>query len=348
MSEANLAPAQVGQRIAEFLTGKWQAQVEVTAVEKIFGGASRETFRINARSGGVDHGLIVRRDPPSSLIDTERKLEYGAYKAVYGTSVPVPEPLFLEDDPAWLGQPFSVMAEIAGCQTDVSSLDDSTRESIGKQKWQILGQLAAMDPLALGFGTITEVPELADCAGRELDYWAGVIEADEIHPQPIARAAIRWLKAHMPPPAQKLAVVHGDYRSGNFLFSPNEGIKGVLDWEMCHLGDPLEDLAWSLDPLWSWGAPGLAGRLLPHQEAIRVWEASSGLRCDPATFAWWRVFASVKGLAIWISSSEDFQNGASKEAILAYAGWVMTERQNRILLDYLSPLSTREFGGPIR
>ena len=54
-------------------------------------------------------------------------------------------------------------------------------------------------------------------------------------------------------------------------------------------------------------------------------------------FRWWQVFASLKGLAIWISSSEDFANGSTKEPILAIAGWMMTDRQNRILVDRLRP-----------
>ena len=346
MKSGSLTPAEVAEGASAFLKAQWHEDVTVEHVEKIFGGASRETFRLKLRAGDEQRGVIVRRDPPSSLIDTERKLEYGAYKAVYGTSVPVPEPLFLEDDPQWLGQPFSIMAEIENAITDVSMLDDAGRRMIGEQKWRILGALAAMEPLSLGFDEFTRVPAVDECASRELDYWAGVIEQDELHPQPIARAAIRWLRRNMPPAAQKLSIVHGDYRTGNFLFSADEGIKGILDWEMCHLGDPLEDLAWSLDPLWSWGQPGLAGQLLPHDEAIAIWEKASGLECDPVVFRWWRIFVAVKAVAIWISSSEDFHRGASKEAILAYAGWVMTDRQNRILLDYLSPHSRHEFGGP--
>ncbi|MBD3649044.1 MAG: phosphotransferase family protein, partial [Pseudomonadales bacterium] len=189
------------------------------------------------------------------------------------------------------------------------------------------------------------VPSLDDSAARELAYWEKVIDDDEIHPQPVARAAIRWLKANMPPPAQKLAVVHGDFRSGNFLYDGQGDIKGILDWEMCHLGDPLEDLAWSLDPLWNWGQPDLAGRLLPVDDAIAIWEEASGLKVDRQVFQWWRIFASIKGLAIWVSSSEDFHNGESKETILAMAGWVMGDRENQILLDYLSPHSTNEFRG---
>lgn len=342
------ALAAIAARVGEYLGSKWRSgPVEVTHIEQVFGGASRETFRLKAKSGADTVGLILRRDPPTSLIDTERRLEFGAYKAIFPTDIPVPEPLFLEEDPVWLDQPFSIMAEIQGARSDVASLNPAQRNAIGEEKWTLLGKLAAKDPIALGFAEFMPVPGVATAAMRELEYWSGVIRDDQIHPQPIAEAAIRWLMANPPPPAQKICVVHGDYRSGNFLFVPDEGIKGILDWEMCHLGDPLEDLAWSLDPLWSWGEPKLAGHLLEPAVAIAIWQAASGLTVDPRAFNWWRVLVAVKALAIWISSSEDFANGASRDAILAYAGWVMTERQNRILLDYLSPFSKSELGGAI-
>jgi len=342
-----LALDEVAQKTAAYLEEKWLRKVVVTNIEKIFGGASRETYRLEVEVDGKSRGLILRRDPKTSLIDTERKLEYGAYVAIYPTDIPVPEPLFLENDPSILQQPFSIMAAIDGAVTDANMLNEDQKQQIGMEKWQLLGALAAKDPLELGFDSFMEVPEVDQCAPRELAYWEKIILADQIHPQPIALAAIRWLKANLPPPAQKLCVVHGDYRTGNFLFEPNDGIKAVLDWEMCHLGDPLEDLAWSLDPLWNWDDAENAGRLLPHSEAIRIWEESSGLRVDLEVFRWWRVFASLKGLAIWISSSEDFQNGEGKDSILAMAGWLMTDRQNRILLDHLSPHASRELTGSL-
>jgi aminoglycoside phosphotransferase (APT) family kinase protein len=322
---------------ARFLSEKWDVPVEVTAISKIFGGASRETYRLTLSVDGKLKRVIVRRDPPSSLIDTERALEYGAYQKIFPTDIPVPEPLFIEVDPSYLGQPFSVMAAIEDCQTDVTPLSTEARRNLGEQKYQILGRLAANNPIDLGFDSITPAPDLDQCASEQLSYWRDVILDDEIHPQPIAQAAIRWLGSNLPAPAQKLAIVHGDYRTGNFLFNTQNEITGVLDWEMCHLGDPLEDLAWSLDPLWTWGEPGLAGRLLPVDEAIEIWCGTSGLDCDRIALKWWRIFAALKAIAIWISSSEDFHHGEGKDSILAMAGWVMTDRQNKILLDYLVP-----------
>src|SRR6201999_3457195 len=119
-----------------------------------------------------------------------------------------------------------------------------------------------------------------DCWRHELDRWEKVIDEDEREPQPIARAAIRWLRKHPPPPAQKICVVHGDYRTGNFLHDNQGTIRAVLDWEMAHLGDPLEDLGWALDPLWSHGDPSRPAGTLPRADAIALWEAASGLKAD--------------------------------------------------------------------
>ncbi|MBD3646374.1 MAG: phosphotransferase family protein, partial [Pseudomonadales bacterium] len=109
-----LSLEEVREKTADFLSEKWECQVEVDEVEKIFGGASRETFRLRAfwEEDGEPQirRLILRRDPLTSLIDTERELEYNAYASVYPTDIPVPEPLFLENDPKYLGQPFSLMA----------------------------------------------------------------------------------------------------------------------------------------------------------------------------------------------------------------------------------------------
>lgn len=339
----------LGERLAAYLTRQRGDPVRVTAIEQIPGGASRETYRVQLASAAGTEGVILRRDPKTSLIDTERALEYRTYQAVHRAGFPVPEPLLLEEDPAPLERPFSLMREVPGCESAVAALTDPAmadrRERIGARKWTLLGQLARLDPEDLGVTGFMEVP--AHAAARELDYWAGVIESDALHPQPVAAAAVRWLRRHLPPPSGRLCLVHGDYRSGNFLFDTEGEIHAVLDWEMAHLGDPLEDLAWSLDPLWGWPERELAGGLLPRRRALEIWSAASGITPDPEALRWWQVFASLKGLAIWISSTEDFVNGESKEPILAMAGWLMTDRQNRILVDRLRPDSDHRVAEPL-
>jgi aminoglycoside phosphotransferase (APT) family kinase protein len=344
LSEAAAEEHWIATRIGAYLSERWRerAPVRVTAIQRIPGGASRETWRLQVAFGSGDdtRGLILRRDPETSLIETERAAEYAAYAAVWRSGlVPVPEPLLLEADSDWLRRPFTLMAEIPGCATAIGALpEDDRREAIGREFWTLLGRLTQLDPLAdAALCQQLPVPDPADCAAQALTRWTAVIRDDALKPEPVAAAAQRWLERNLPPPAQRLCLVHGDYRSGNFLFSPDGRIEGVLDWEMAHIGDPYEDLAWSLDPVWCWPETERAGRLLPRAQAVACWQAASGLAFDPEVFRWWAVFASFKALAIWISSTEDFAGGAGRAPILALAGWVLTDRQRRILLERIDP-----------
>ncbi len=343
------AQEELARRLCDHLAKTWQTEVSHAHIEQIHGGASRETYRLRLVVNGIPRGVILRRDPPSSLIDTERALEFRTYEAAWRAGIPVPEPLLLEEDEGVLERPFSLMAEVTGCETAIANLAlpeyQSVSGRIAERKWTLLGELAARSIDELGVTGFMEVPEHP--AQRELDYWAGVIRTDALHQQPVAEAAIRWLTRNLPDPSGHLCLVHGDYRSGNFLYNQAGEIPALLDWEMAHIGDPLEDLAWSLDPLWGWPDRALAGGLLPRAEAMALWERASGFQIDRQAFRWWQVFASLKGLAIWISSSEDFANGSTKEPILALAGWMMTDRQNRILVDRLRPDSEHTLTEPL-
>ena len=342
MSDA--ARQAVGEALCERLSAHWSRPVRLIDIRQIPGGASRETYRVAIDDAGKARAVIMRRDPATSLIDTERRLEYRTYEAVFPTSVPVPEPLLLAEDAGALERPYSVMAEVPDCQASPQALLQppfaAQREHIGEQKWRILGTLASL-PLE-SFSLDDVMTRHEHPAAHELEYWASVVEHDAEYPHPVAAATLRWLRRHLPPPASTQCLVHGDFRSGNFLFDERGTIHAVLDWEMAHYGDPLEDLAWSLDPLWSWHSKALAGGLLPRRRAIEVWEAASGMRVDAERFRWWQVFASFKALGIWISSIEDFMNGQSKEPILAMAGWPMADRQQRILIDRLRPDSAHD------
>jgi aminoglycoside phosphotransferase (APT) family kinase protein len=307
--------ATLEERVAAYVEHRLPdaSDVRVEGLERIHGGASRETYRLRLcyRQSGtpIERRLILRRDPPGSLIETERAIEFSAYRAFHGTTVPVPEPLWLEEESRWLDHPFFVMQELpdleARPQMIVAPPYAEHAEKIGHQKWTILGEISKADPAQLGLAGVMEpvAPEAA--WRRELDYWEGVIDEDELAPQPIIRAAIRWLRRHPPPPAQKLSVVHGDYRTGNFLFDTDGRIHAILDWEMAHLGDPLEDLAWGINRIWYW----------------------------------WELFSCVKGQGIWVSSAKEFQEGKNQDLVLGLAAWMQTNAQDRAALELLGHLS---------
>lgn len=330
-------------RIVRYLAHRMPeaGRVSVLALSRIHGGASRETFRvrIDAERGGI-RGLIFRRDPVSTLIETEREIEFAAYRSFMDSAVPVPAALFLERDLDWLERPFFVMEEVEGCTAGSILAADpygAHRRKIGEQFFSILGAIAKRDVASSDLARRMTVPDPGSAWRLELDKWEKVIDEDELEPQPIARAAIRWMRANPPPPAARVSIVHGDYRTGNFLFDGMGTIRAILDWEMAHLGDPLEDLAWALDPLWS-SDRAHPGGMLTREEAIAVWEKASGLKADAKALRWWSMFASFKGLAIWISSAKEFQAGTNTDPVMAFSGIYCLPFHNKRLADMLVEL----------
>ena len=320
--------------------------LRVDQLEQISGGASRQTyrFRLSYQEGtkSVERRLILRRDPTNSLIDTDRRIEFAAYRAFSGTGVPVPEMLWLEEDPAHLGSPFFIGTELSGFQSAPAQMlmepYASHHAELAEQKWSIMGKIAASDPKKLGLVGAMEWVEPAESWKRELGYWEGVLDTDELIPQPIVRAAIRWLRRNPPPPAQKISVVHGDYRTGNFLYDEAGRIHGILDWEMSHLGDPLEDLGWSLNRVWCWAHDDRRGGLVPREKAIAIWEKASGLKADPKALHWWEVFATIKGQGIWVSSAHSWETGPNKDPILILSAWWLMNSQDRAALELMGKL----------
>jgi len=328
-------------QVEAYLTRLWGSPAVVTMLARIPGGASRETYRLDVECGGETKRLILRRDPPGSLIDTERKIEFEAIRSFHGSGLPVPEAVALEEGGAELERPFFIMGRIDGgkAQSPFSMPPYGEHaEAIGEQFYSHLGAIARAEVSGLPLATVIDTPAADACWKRELDYWEGVIDADEEHPQPIVRACIRRLRASPPPPARKLSVVHGDYRTGNFMHDGAGRIVALLDWEMAHIGDPLEDLGWAMEPLWCYGETDRVSGMIPKEQAIAIWEKASGLKVDLKAFAWWELFASVKGQAIWISSAKEYRKGGFKDPVLGLSGWYTARRQDVILADRLAAL----------
>lgn len=331
--------------LAVYLGRHWAAPVRIEQLSRIPGGASRETWRFDAVVGAAGDGerrpLILRRDPDNSLIETERRVEFAALRTARGL-IPAPEPLILEEGASELGRPFFIMTRVDGGQVPSPFAADpygAHARALGEAFFASLGRLAATPVADTPLGAATPVPAPEACWRVALDHWAGVIDTDEGHPQPIVRAAIRRLRAHPPPPPAQVAVVHGDYRSGNFLHDGAGTLLVMLDWEMAHGGDPLEDLGWAIDPLWGHGdtqnPSGRVAGLLPRAEALAIWSTASGLAVDERALAWWSLFAAVKGQAIWTSAARAWADGGMTDPVLAISGWYTARQHDLILAEQL-------------
>ena len=331
----------LADQLAAYLTRVDDKETRVENLARISGGASRETYRYDAVTDGAREGFILRRDPPGSLIETDRRAEFLAIRSFAGKDVRAPEAVILEEGGAELERPFFIMRRVeGGVAASPFSADPFGPHAgaIGDQFFSILGRIAAEPVEGFPILEVQTPPARGACWRRELDYWAGVIEADEQHPQPIVRAAVRRLRHQPPPPAARISMVHGDFRLGNFLHDGAGRILALLDWEMAHLGDPLEDLAWAMDPLWSHPADDRISGMTEREAAFAIWRRESGLEIDQAAFDWWALFASVKGQAIWTSAAKEWRDGGFAEPILAFSGWYTARRQDEILAERLAAL----------
>jgi len=115
-------------------------------------------------------------------------------------------------------------------------------------------------------------------------------------------------------------LVHADYRTGNFLAAPTGEIVGILDWEMTHLGDPLEDVGWACIRPWRWIGTEHIGGLMERADFYRMYEAASGITIDDESVRFWEVLGNVKLAAIFLTGGRSYCEGRTRSAMMAFLG----------------------------
>jgi len=318
------------QRVREYLTVTLGVpDVAISGLYRIPGGASRETWSVDARwldnGREVSRGFIFRRDPDASLLVTDRDVEFRVMKAVAAYGIPVPRMHWLETDGAWLDRPFFVMERIDGCETSPTKVLMDPRFFPGRDRLagefvDILARIHALDWRAAGLEFLGPPAGESDCALTEIEKWEAVVDRDALEPQPVLRAAFRWLRRSLPAPAQRIVLVHADYRTGNFLCTPEGEIKGVLDWEMTHLGDPLEDVAWACIRPWRWLGDEKIGGLMDRGDFYRRYAEATSIEANEDAVRFWEVLGNVKLAAIFITGARSFCDGRTRSPMMAFLG----------------------------
>jgi aminoglycoside phosphotransferase (APT) family kinase protein len=136
---------------------------------------------------------------------------------------------------------------------------------------------------------------------------------------PVFELTFRWLQDHLPESGE-LRFVHGDFRNGNFIVGP-EGIRAVLDWEIAHLGDPMEDLGWICVNAWRFGNIDLpVGGFGLREDLFAGYEAAGGGPVDPGEVHFWEVLGTLKWGLITILQAHTHLGGAKRSVELAAIG----------------------------
>jgi aminoglycoside phosphotransferase (APT) family kinase protein len=310
-------------RLADYLRARLPAadDVRVANVSRFSVGASRETWSFDAawNEGGrsVARGFILRRDTDGGPVETDLQHEYRVYCALQGTTIPVPRSYWYEADPQWAERPFFVMGRIDGCESSPQVLlfdkaYAAARAELGENFVRVIANLHRLDWKAAGFGDFMPAPPFGHVASSQVDYWEEVLDRNELEPHPLLRGIIQWLREHLPPAPKRLVVVHGDMRVGNFLAATDGHIEGMLDWELAHLGDPLEDVGWAMHRTFAFGFDSKVGGLLERGDYLRRYEELTGTAVPEEAVQFWEVFSGVKLATILHTGGRAFADGRTR------------------------------------
>ncbi|HJQ60467.1 MAG TPA: phosphotransferase family protein, partial [Vineibacter sp.] len=300
-------------------------------VEGLFrhsGGASRETWGFDLVSdapGGGREALVLRRDPPraepvaasdgAQSLALDRGVEFTLLRLAERHGVQVPQPLFQLDADDGLGDGF-VMRHVTGTAI-ARELLRAPRYAPARPK--ILAQLAA-NLARIHAIAPAELPALrrttpADAIAQQRRVLDAIGE-----PHPAFELALTWLERRLPRTEVAPRLVHGDFRTGNFL-ADEGGVTAILDWEGAHVGDPLSDLGWMCIKSWRFGAiENPAGGFGSRDALHAAYEAAGGVPVDKARARWWEIFGTARWGVICMAQAWKHISGAEPSVELASIG----------------------------
>lgn len=278
--------------------------------------------------GGPPRGVAVRREPEDGLLAPyDTPLQYRIHQAVLDAgTVPIPDLVALETDRSFLGMPFYVMERLEGHvpvqwrpDDPVAFPDDATRRRLGLEFVDVLARIHAVDWRAAGLAADLGAPADADEAARiQVEHWARYAHDAQLVELPALRRAIAWLRANVAT-SGRVTLVHGDYRLGNFMIDSAGHINGIFDWELAHVSDPVEDIAYSGLRLFRGRSP-LLSHLLEQDDYLARYADRTGLTIDPEVFRFWTVLGYCKASASHLRAARAFEDGANDDLRLAAMG----------------------------
>ncbi|MFI0352182.1 phosphotransferase family protein [Actinomadura sp. 9N407] len=305
--------------LAEVLAARYGPGVRVRGLARAQGGASRVTCAFDAvTAAGQAHPLILRLATRGAMAGAPLTREAALMRAAGAAGVPSPEVIAADGAEGPLGAEFVVMERVEGESIPRRVLrDPALAGSDGRLAAQCGEILAAVHRIP-----VDAVPGLEHV--DQLETWQEVLDTIG-EPHPALEFALRWL-ARNRPPAGPAAVVHGDFRNGNFIIGP-DGIRAVLDWELVHLGDPLEDLGWLCAKAWRFGSELPVGGFGTYERLVEAYEKAGGAPVDRDALRWWEMFGVARWAVICVMQAQRHLTGGERSIELAVLGRRVAENE---------------------
>ena len=316
-------------RLEAFIAGKTGRRARISDVQRYTVGLSWVTMRLIVRLPDDETlDLILRIGGPNGLLAPySARPEFTALCALDGVAgLPIPRALWFSDDPEILGAPFLITERVAGDTPsppwgreitlsrthDMLAMERDFADALAAIHtfdWRA-SDLASLDP--------DVTPETATL--HELDRWAVRAHRPGEPPIPALHLTERWLRANVPATCD-LRLVHGDYRVGNFLAEGGR-ITAILDWELVHLGDPLEDLSWMGLRIFG-GSGGVIGGLFDREAVLARYAASTGIEIDRDRLAYYDVLSLYKCAIVVECARQRTRSGHVHDARIISSGLQM-------------------------
>jgi aminoglycoside phosphotransferase (APT) family kinase protein len=290
---------------------------EIANLTRLSGGASRDTWRFEADG----RKLIVQRQREGDVRDMAT--EIAAVRAAGAAGVPTATIVAASTDDTELGAAYMILTDVAGETTPRKILRDDeyelARRALPAQLAEALVKVHAIDPATIpgltGVDQVTQYRDVLDTLGQ---------------PHPTFELALRWLDDNRPPPVDR-GVVHGDFRLGNVIVG-DDGLRAVLDWELVHIGDPMEDLGWMCVKAWRFGSPKPGAGVAEYEQLFDAYAAAGGRTIDPDIVRWWEVLGTMKWGIMCIMQANAHLTGVARSHELAAIGRRVCENEHDLFL----------------
>jgi aminoglycoside phosphotransferase (APT) family kinase protein len=310
--------------LARHLTAASGRPVEVTDVRPLAGGACQDNFRVDLRIGGDPLRVALRSDARASLPGSvDRATERAVIDLAVAHGVPTPAVRWFVPDLLRPGANAVLMEWVDGVAIGARVLRDpdlaGARDRLPDQLAAALAAIHRVRPVP---GVLDHLPHSARPGTSATDgmLWFNRHTLDALpHPRPALELAVRWLALHAPPDREPV-LVHGDFRTGNFLVGP-DGLRAVVDWEFAHWGSPADDLGWLCVRDWRFGRLDRpAGGLARREAFVEAYLAAGGRPVTPAELLWWEVAGNVRWAAGAHSQAQRVLSGAESDLELLAIG----------------------------
>ena len=299
-------------RLGVYLSAAARRPVSVERLTKFPAGFSWITCSVSLSGFPDAKEAILRIGPPYGLFAPYSAMpEFESLTALAASQVPAPRVYLASDDSAILGAPFFLCEKVEGDTplpwgSQGQALEGARRDSLAADFIGALAALHRFDWRATLLAKWGDAVTHETAASRQIDEWEARFRRWALRPHPMAHRALAWLRANTPV-AGRLSLVHGDYRLGNFLEKDGR-ISAILDWELVHLGDPVEDLGWAFLPQYRGGTPLVCG-LASEADFLARYEAQSGFSVDPASLRFYCVFSLLKLAFTHMAAARCFEDG---------------------------------------